>query len=108
MRYNHKSLLTVCGILILLNIIFINQTIAQFTFQRTYGFSAINEGMDIVKGIDNGYLIAANTSVNTNDCYVIKLNDNGTIQWQNIYGGNNIEHAKAVVATSDSCYVIAG
>ena len=83
--------------LILLIFIFYCQGLSgQIYFQRTYGFSTINKGSSIVSGFDGGYLIAGTTSINNSDFYIIKLLDDGSIQWQKTYGGLGIDQAFSI------------
>ncbi|HWB28018.1 MAG TPA: T9SS type A sorting domain-containing protein [Chitinophagaceae bacterium] len=68
---------------------------------------------------DSGYIIAGYTfsndgdvsghhSGNAYDCWVVKLNRNGAIQWQKCLGGTDEDLARDVQLVGDSGYVITG
>ncbi len=85
-----------------------NVAIAQYDFQRTYGFSSINEGKSVKNGVDGGFVISGTTSFNNTDIYILKINDNGTLNWQNTLGGSGVDHANCMTISYDSCYILAG
>lgn len=80
----------------------------QFNFQRTYGLSDINEAKVVRPAVDGGFVIAGTTSINNTDIYILKINDDGTLNWQNTLGSLGIDHANAMTKSYDSCYVLAG
>lgn len=42
------------------------------------------------------------------DAWVFKLDENGNIQWQKTYGGQDSGYARSVRQTSDGGYIVAG
>lgn len=77
---------------------------------QTYGYS-----IDLTN--DNGYIIAGKSIANGgdvtgnhgyNDYWVVKLNNDGDIQWQKSLGGSLYDEAFAVHQTNDNGYIIAG
>jgi len=60
---------------------------------------------------DGGYILAGQTSsfgAGGWDCWVIKLNSNGDIQWQRTFGTPQAEYCNDVVETTDGNYIITG
>jgi len=80
---------------------------------------------DIVRGMDNttdgGYILVGNTfsngAKNTSqvfgnrgdlDIWVVKVDENGNIEWRQNYGGCDRDESRAIRQTSDGNYVIVG
>ncbi len=82
------------------------------TWARSYGGSGdefVFRG--IVSGSDGGYVIAGLTNssgAGKNDVWIIKLDDDGGISWQKIFGGIRNEEPRSIQQTSDGGYVVAG
>lgn len=66
---------------------------------------------------DGGYIFAAYTASNNGDvtgqhgggdAWVVKLNNDGNIQWQKALGGTKTDLARSVVQTTDGGYIMAG
>jgi hypothetical protein len=77
-----------------------------------------------IKQTNDGYILAGNTSSNDNDIlyggssrhvgitnspdgWVVKLNTDGTINWQKCYGGTNDDGFSSIELTNDG-YIVAG
>ena len=82
----------------------------NMVWDQTYG----GEGSDVVKSIvetsDGGFALAGYTSsfnAEFNDCWMIKTDDLGNLEWNQIYGGPNIDRANALIATSDGGFALA-
>jgi hypothetical protein len=94
-------------------------------WQKSYGGS-LNEGSynspsDIYQTSDNGYIFCGSTNSNNgdvsgnhditgtySDCWVVKLDTIGNIQWQKCLGGSNTDMAYSIKQTIDGGYIIAG
>jgi hypothetical protein len=76
---------------------------------------------DIARSIqltaDGGYIVAGSTMSNNGDvsgnhggldAWLIKLSNNGTIQWQKTLGGTANDFVNSIQQTNDGSYVIAG
>jgi len=79
-------------------------------WQKTYNYK-----WDIAELIqqtsDGGYVVAGYTwsySLEAWDVWILKLDANGAIQWQKIYGGQKDDQATSIQQTSDGGYVVAG
>jgi hypothetical protein len=81
-------------------------------WQKTYG----GIGDDVAYNIqqtspDNGYIVVGITDSfgsGNYDAWVLKLYQNGNIQWQKTYGNNNADIAKSIQQTSNGGYIFAG
>ena len=80
-------------------------------WNKTYGGSNSDEARSIVQTSDGGYIIAGNTfsyGAGDLDCWVVRIDSNGNMQWHNSFGGTGYDEAYSVKETSDHGYVIAG
>ena len=78
---------------------------------RTYGGEFDEEAAAIVASPDGGYAIAATTSsfgAGGFDFWLIKVDENGDMEWNKTYGGTESDVATALACTSDGGYVITG
>ena len=82
-----------------------------------YGGSDNDVGRAIIQTTDGGYVVAgytksADEDVNSNhgdyDFWVFKLDANGTLKWENTFGGTDTEYAYDLCTTSDSGFLVAG
>jgi len=85
-------------------------SVGTVNWQKTY-----NPGLDmdrilsIERTTDSGYVLAGYTaSSSTDDFCVIKINSDGTAEWQKTYGGSSMEQATSIQQTSDGGYIVAG
>ncbi len=80
-------------------------------WHKTYGGSDSDEANSIIQTSDGGYIIAGYTSsygAGDLDCWVVKIDSNGNMQWHNSFGGTGYDMAYSIKETSDHGYVIAG
>jgi hypothetical protein len=86
-------------------------------WERTLGGSDTDWATSIRQTLDGGYVVAGwseskDISGVTNhggmDYYVIKLDGNGNVEWQKMYGGSLYEQAKSILQTPDGGYIVAG
>ena len=61
---------------------------------------------------DGGYIVAGNVvvvgSTTHYDIWIMKLDSDGTMAWQKIYGGAEYDYATSIQETSDGGYIVAG
>ena len=86
---------------------------AIIEWDRTYQNEDSDEfGYSVIQTSDGGYAIAGDTRARSSDldtdCYVIKTDDHGNMEWNKTYGGEFDDGAYSVVATSDGGFAIAG
>ena len=86
-------------------------------WEKSYGGSAIDEGVKIIKSQDDNYMIIGNTNskiiegVNTignNDFLMIKINSSGTLLNMFRHGSSEFDYAKDIIQTKDGSYFITG
>ena len=78
-------------------------------------------GDDLAKYIrqtsDGGYIIAGNATSQDgdvtgnhgeDDVWIVKLDENGVIAWQQSYGGNDSDYANFIEVTSDGGFIVCG
>ncbi len=52
----------------------------NFVWQQTYGRNGIDIGYEIIKSVDtDGYIITGKVFTSSDDCYLLKLDDNGKV-----------------------------
>jgi len=86
-------------------------------WQRTFGGSSGEVALSIIQTLDEGYIVAGyshsmdgdlTNNHGNGDAWIVKLDDTGTIQWQNSYGGSFADRAQSITQTSDGGFVFAG
>jgi hypothetical protein len=80
-------------------------------WSKDFGGSGIDLGYDVRTTSDGGYVVAGWTqsfgAVGW-DFYVIRLDVDGNVLWQNRYGGDETELAEAVCETTDGGFIVVG
>ena len=76
-------------------------------------FGGVNEdsGYAVATTADGGYVLAGTTDptgAGISDVYLVKIDADGTRQWERTYGGAAVETARGVVQTADGGYMLAG
>lgn len=86
-------------------------------WQKSIGGHANDYLTTMIRASDGGYIVVGTSSSNdsditgnhgSSDVVVIKLNDDGGIEWQKSYGGSNSDSAESIRKTTDGGYIIAG
>jgi uncharacterized delta-60 repeat protein len=80
-------------------------------WEKTYGGTNSDYAYGIQQTTDGGYVVAGKThsfSVGGSDAWVLKLNPDGTVDWEKTYGGTNSDLAHAIQQTTDGGYVVTG
>jgi hypothetical protein len=84
------------------------------------GGSESDKASSIEKTADGGFIVIGTTSSNdgdlsaynseygNSDYWIVKLNSNGSVQWQKRFGGSGLETASSIKQTSDGGYIVAG
>jgi len=78
---------------------------------KVYGGSYNDTAISIQQTIDGGYILAGYTESFGNgkrDVYILKLDNNGNLQWYKTYGGSNDDVAFSIQQTKDGGYIVAG
>jgi hypothetical protein len=80
-------------------------------WQETYGGADDDVAYSVKQTSEGGFIIAGKSSSFGNffgDVWVLKLESNGNIDWQKIYGRNDSNSANFVGQISDGGYILAG
>ncbi len=78
---------------------------------KTYGGTNDDHAYIAEKTADGGVIIAGSTSsfgAGSVDAWIVKLNAEGTVQWQKAYGGSGLDYTNFITQTSDGGYIAAG
>ena len=81
--------------LIFLSFIIWTNIYSQITFQKTFGGSDHDQGWQVLELSDDSYIIAGTTRSfghPEGDFYLIKVDKNGNLIWQETYGGLESDH----------------
>ncbi|MBX7183411.1 MAG: T9SS type A sorting domain-containing protein [Bacteroidia bacterium] len=86
-------------------------------WEKTYGGTDNEIGNSIFQTSDGGYIFAAKTASNNDQisnlkglesAWIVKIDETGSIQWENTYGGTKVEIANSIIQTSDQWFAFAG
>ena len=86
-------------------------------WERTYGGYSSDFAFSIKASTNGGYVMAGYAGSSDGDVtgvqgivdyWIVKLDDQGGIEWQRTYGGELYEEAKSIACTDDGGYVVAG
>ena len=108
-----KKLLTFAAFVCLLSVSYSQ----QIEWKKCFGGSNEEMAFSIINSNDNGFIIAGNSKSNdgdvssnngSSDFWVIKINLDGDIIWENNYGISNYERAYAITQAHDGGYIMAG
>ena len=80
-------------------------------WSRAYGGSGWDVANSVQQTSDGGYVIAGSTcsfGAGKSDCWLIKIDAYGNVEWNQTYGGPDEDDACSVQQTSDGGYIIAG
>jgi uncharacterized delta-60 repeat protein len=79
-------------------------------WQKTYGGGGYDAASSILQTPDGGYVMAGSTSSfgqGDYDVWILKLNADGTIDWEKTYGGSDDDEATQIRKSGDG-YILAG
>ncbi|MFI5263929.1 MAG: hypothetical protein ACHQM6_05385 [Candidatus Kapaibacterium sp.] len=86
-------------------------------WEKTYGGGGDDNAYSVIQTFDGGYAISGSTSSNNGDilyshgdydCWILKINNIGTIEWEKTFGGSGFDQANSIIQTRDSNYIITG
>jgi hypothetical protein len=81
-------------------------------WNRTYGVTEFSSyAFSVVQTSDGGYALAGTTKsfgAGDFDFWLVKTDATGNMQWNETYGGTDVDMAYALVQTSDGGYALAG
>jgi len=85
--------------------------LAQSTWIRTYGGASAEEGFDVQRISDGGYIIVGRTTsfgAGSEDIFLIKTDSMGDTLWTKTYGGVKADGGFSVQLTSDKGFMVVG
>jgi len=77
-------------------------------FDITYEVEQTTDGGYVLAGYSNSTDIPGVTNNGLWDYYLVKLDDDGNVEWQRVYGGSTRDFAYTVEQTVDGGYIMAG
>jgi hypothetical protein len=80
-------------------------------WSKDYGGQEWDGAYSVLQTSDGGYAIAGQTrsfGVGQSDVLLIKTDAEGNMEWQNTYGGPELDSVNQMIATSDGGYALAG
>lgn len=80
-------------------------------WQKIYGGNSDDEAFDICESVDGGYVIVGRTfssGTKSWEVYVIKIDNNGNVLWEKLYGGDGDDYGESIYPTKEGGYIIAG
>ena len=83
----------------------------RIEWQSSYGGPDSEESFWIDQTSDGGYIVAGYSisfSSGSKDVLILKLTQNGAIEWQRTYGGADSEEALSIEQTNDGGYIVTG
>jgi hypothetical protein len=88
-------------------------------WQNTIGGNGLDYLNSIRQTSDGGYILGGQSysnisgdktenDIGSGDYWIVKVDANGTVQWENTIGGNDTEDLRCVEQTSDGGYILGG
>lgn len=86
-------------------------------WEKSYGGTGAEFARSIIQTADKGYIFAGEANFNNGDvsgvhynnnydCWIVKIDSAGTLQWQKCLGGSNSERAYSIMQASTGGYII--
>src|SRR4051812_853685 len=103
--------------LLIITLIVVKNTVQSqpaIQWQKSYGGSGADLASSITPTRDGGYIIAGHTASyngditfnhGSDDCWVVKVNSSGSIEWQKSYGGSYYDEPVSIKQTNDNGYI---
>ena len=83
----------------------------SLVWSKTFGGTGYDEAYSIQQTTDGGYIVAGLTGsfgAVWYDAYVLKLDSDGSLEWQKTFGGSGNDWAYSIQETRDGGYIVAG
>lgn len=81
------------------------------SWARAYGSTDYEQASAVEQTADGGYIIAGVTwsfGAGNDDAWIVKTDQNGTVQWQKAFGGSDFDEFRAIQQTADGGFITAG
>jgi predicted secreted protein len=86
-------------------------SLGTIEWDRTFGGADADRGYAVRQTTDGGYVMAGYTGssgAGLYDLYLVKTDDQGTLEWSQAFGGSGRDYGRGVVQTADGGYLAAG
>ena len=92
-------------------------SLGQKQWSQFFGGTSVDNAATIRQTSDNGFLVSAETSSNDgnvssnhgmSDCWLIKTDSSGNIEWEKTYGGTRHEYMSVALPTADGGIAFVG
>ncbi len=92
-------------------------SLGSIKWEKSFGGTEGDAAQSVQQTSDGGFIIAGSSASKNgdvshnhgqNDYWVVKLNNEGNIDWENSFGGTKDDVAYSVKQTSDGGYIVAG
>lgn len=79
-------------------------------WDQAYGGTGCDYAFDVIQTVDDGFLLAGVTNYwsNNSDMWLVKTYANGSVEWDQTYGGLGHDQAHSVIQTPDGGFLIVG
>ncbi len=90
---------------------------SQLLWQKTYGGSETDGANHIQQTDDGGFIVSGYSESSDGDLdnndgiwdvWILKLDENGDVEWEKTFGGSNYETARVIKQTRDGGYIFIG
>ena len=91
----------------------INST-GTIQWQKTFGSVANDYANKLERTTDGGIIFSGNSefarvnAASTPEIYILKISNNGDLQWQKTFGGSNDDFVNQIISTKDGGYLFGG
>jgi len=85
--------------------------VGEVIWNKTYGGTGYDEAWSVTKTLEGGFALAGWTEsfgAGSSDCWLIKTDASGNMQWDKTYGGASYDYAYSIFLTVDGGYAVAG
>jgi hypothetical protein len=79
-------------------------------WNKTYGYEGKERAYSLIQTPDGGFVLAGYTTTENNkeDIYIIKTDNNGSIEWSKTHGGKESDCVNSLIQTEDGNLVLTG
>lgn len=84
----------------------------EIMWERNYGGTGNDRAYSVVNSVEGGYLVGGAefsfTPLGDGDIYLIKLTEEGDVEWEKTFGGVQSDDLEKVVQSADTSYFVGG
>ena len=83
----------------------------DIVWENTYGGDAHDQGLYLEETVDGGYLVFGETDsmgAGERDLYLLRIDDQGELEWEKTFGGTGTEWAKDMIVLADRGFLLVG